>query len=75
LRVRQAGPGPVQEETTHTSTQRAKTLRFFAIAGRLPMDLQMVLCNITFKSPKDLVLTKFSEPEFKRLSHLAFWRH
>jgi hypothetical protein len=48
--------------------------RFFAIAVALPMDLQMVLCNKVFDSPKDLVLTKHSEPAFKKLAKPTIWR-
>jgi hypothetical protein len=39
--------------------------RFFKIASRLPMELQMVLCNRAFGSMKDTVLTKDSEPAFR----------
>ena len=42
--------------------------RFFAIAVKLPMDLQMVLCNRIFGSGKDIVLTKSSEPGFRKLA-------
>jgi len=41
--------------------------RFFQIAQRLPIELQMMLCNRVFGSCKDIVLTKHSEPAFKRL--------
>jgi hypothetical protein len=50
--------------------QNRKTKRFFVIARMLPMELQMVLCNRIFKSPKDLVLKKHSEPGFKKLAKL-----
>jgi len=42
--------------------------RFFALARALPLDLQMVLCNRAYHSPLNLVLTKYSEPAFRRLS-------
>lgn len=46
------------------SSKRMSAARFFNMAGRLPMDLQMVLCNRLFGSAKTLVLTKNSEPAF-----------
>jgi hypothetical protein len=66
--------------TTTTTTSRPtgrqeeredKAKRFFRIARKLPMELQMMLCNRMFNSPKDLVLRKDSEPAFKRLAKLA----
>ena len=41
--------------------------RFFQIALCLPMELQMALCNRVFGAGKDHVLTKHSEPAFKKL--------
>ena len=55
-------PAPTDDEAA------TNTRRFFAIAAALPMDLQMVLCNRMYGSHKDLVLTKHSEPAFKRLA-------
>jgi len=43
--------------------------RFFHITVQLPMELQMVLCNRVFGSGKDNVLTKCSEPAFRKLAH------
>lgn len=45
-----------------------KTFRFFKIAMRLPMELQMMLCNILFDYGKDVILTKDSEPAFRSLA-------
>jgi len=42
--------------------------RFFWVASRLPMELQMLLCNRVFGSRKEVVLTKYSEPAFMRLA-------
>jgi len=47
--------------------RQQKAQRFFAIALQLPMELQMTLCNRVHKSPKDIVLTKHSEPAFQEL--------
>lgn len=41
--------------------------KFFSIAMRLPMELQMVLSNRCFESGSDFVLTKDSTPAFRRL--------
>jgi len=49
----------------------AKAVRFFAMAKVLPMELQMVLCNRVFASLNDLVLTKDSEPAFRKLGKQA----
>ena len=50
-----------------------KAARFFQIAHCLPMELQMMLCNRVFGSWKNSVLTKHSEPAFKRLGRLYFF--
>jgi len=52
---------PRVESSTH------KAARFFQIAQALPMELQMVVCNRVFGSGKNSVLTKHSEPAFKKL--------
>jgi hypothetical protein len=52
--------------STSTSTSNAR--RFFAIALSLPLELQMIICNRMFRSPKDLILTTLSEPAFKDLA-------
>ena len=53
-----------------SSTTSKKAARFFQIAHCLPMELQMVLCNRVFGAGKNSVLTKHSEPAFKRLGRL-----
>jgi len=53
--------------STNTSKKAA---RFFQIVQLLPMELQMVLCNRAFGAGKNLVLTKHSEPAFKKLGRL-----
>ena len=42
-------------------------MRFFEMAAVLPIELQMVMCNRLFASPKDSVLTKHSELAFRGL--------
>ena len=51
-------------------TGEAETHRFFHIAAKLPMELQMLLCNRVLESVKDFVLLKYSEPAFWRLGNL-----
>ena len=48
--------------------------RFFAIASKLPMELQMVLCNRLFGLARDVVLSKFSEPAFRFYAKSYVWR-
>jgi len=43
-------------------------VRFFAIAGKLPMELQMVLCHRVVGSTKQNILHKNSEAAFKSLA-------
>ena len=47
-----------------------KATRFFQIVHHLPMELQMVICNRVFGAGKGIVLTKHSEPAFKKLGKL-----
>jgi len=51
-----------------TSTAVEAHQRFLGMIVRLPIELQMVVCNRVFGSPSDLVLTKHSEPNFKLLA-------
>jgi len=48
-----------------------RTERFFKIAERLPMELQMILCCRAVGSSKDIILTKDSEPAFKKLARIC----
>ena len=62
----------VGAESSTSSLSIKKAARFFQIAQCLPIELQMVLCNRVLGSGKDHVLTKHSEPAFKRLGkHLS----
>jgi len=58
----------VNEKTAHSCTKR-----FFRIASRLPLDLQMVLCNLIFGSPKDIIPLRDSEPGFQLLTRSTTW--
>ena len=42
------------------------TKRFFEMAMQLPLELQMLLCNTLFKVSSDHILSKDSEPAFKK---------
>ena len=47
--------------------------RFLRITSGLPMDLQMLLCNRMFGSPRDIVLPRDSEPGFRWLANPHTW--
>jgi len=51
-----------------------RTRRFFAICAKLPLDLQMVLCNVMFGSARSLVTSKDSEPGFRWLARITPWK-
>jgi len=55
-------------------TAPSDTRRFFRITSRLPLDLQMALCNRAFRSPKDIVLSRDSEPYFQCLGRSGTWQ-
>ena len=46
------------------------TARFFTVASKLPMELQMVLCHRAVGSMKQNILHKDSEAAFKSLSRI-----
>ena len=48
--------------------------RFLAIASRLPLDLQMVLCNRTFGSPREIVSVRHTETAFQWLARASTWQ-
>lgn len=53
--------------TNHVTNQ---AVRFFSVAKQLPMELQMVLCNLVAGSTATNILTVDSEPAFRSLAHL-----
>lgn len=52
--------------------KKKKTARFFSIARRLPMELQMVLCHRLVGSPKTNITGKMCEVAFKDLVKKLF---
>jgi len=58
----------INERTAHSFTRR-----FFRITSQLPLDLQMVLCNRIFGSPRDIILSRDSEPGFQLLTRTTTW--
>jgi len=59
----------INERTAHSYTRR-----FFRITSQLPLDLQMVLCNRIFGSPRDIILSRDSEPGFQLLARTTTWQ-
>jgi len=60
----------VSAESPSSSATSQQATRFFQIAQRLPIELQMMISNRVFCSQKSIILTKHSEPAFKRLGRL-----
>ena len=52
------------------SRPAADATRFFTIARKLPMELQMILCHRVVGSAKQNVLQKDSEASFKSLAKI-----
>jgi len=48
----------------------AAAARFFAIAKRLPMELQMILCHLVVRSKKQNIRLNDSEVPFKSLARI-----
>jgi hypothetical protein len=48
----------------------SKTASFFAIAKKLPTELQMILCHRVYRSGRDTILLKDSETSLKSLQFL-----
>jgi len=59
----------INERLAHPDTKR-----FFKITSQLPLDLQMVLCNRIFGSPRDIILSRDSEPGFHLLTRTTTWQ-
>ena len=62
--------GAESSSSSSSPLNNNKPARFFQVAQLLPMELQMALCNRVFGSCKDIILTKHSEPAFKKLGKL-----
>jgi len=50
------------------------TKRFFRMCARLPLEVQMIICNRAFRSPKDIILSRDSEPCFQLLDRSTTWQ-
>ena len=55
-------------------TAHFDTKRFFRLCARLPLEVQMIICNLVFVSPKDIILSGDSEPGFKCLARTTTWQ-
>ena len=47
--------------------------RFFSIARRLPLELQMIICHRVVGSPKEIIRAQDSESAFKSLAERLLW--
>ena len=59
--------GTESSVSSSSSSPLRKAARFFRMTQHLPMELQMMMCNRVFGAGKNSVLTKHSEPAFKKL--------
>jgi len=55
------------------TTTRTPAARFFSIARRLPLELQMMLCHRVVGSAKEIIPGKDSEVAFKELARRLPW--
>jgi len=55
-------------------TAQSYTKRFFRITSQLPLELLMLLCNRVFGSPRDIILSRDSEPGFQLLTRTTTWQ-
>ena len=65
LQLKPASDSAAQASSTVVS-------RFFAIASKLPMELQMLLCHRVFGSMRQNILRQDSEAAFKSLARTLF---
>ena len=64
----------VSDELLHVNeTAPAPAARFFNIARRLPLELQMVLCHLVVGSAKEIIPGNDSEVAFKSLANRLGW--
>lgn len=54
-----------------SSPEDEKKLRFFRMMAKLPIELQMMICNRLSGLDKDLILTRSTEPAFKLLARAS----
>ena len=65
-----ASDGLLEIKDTTTPTPAA---RYFSIARRLPLELQMVLCHFVVGSTKEIIPGKDSEVAFRELAKRLTW--
>ena len=59
-----------------TEQTPAPISRFFTITSRVPLEIQMILCNRLFGSARSVVRSRDSEPGFRWLSRPTIsWNH
>jgi len=64
----------VSDELLHVKdTIPTLAARFFNIARRLPLELQMIICHLVVRSPKEIIPGKDSEVAFKSLAESLLW--
>ena len=61
---------PASHPATPNPATTAAAIRFFAIASKLPMELQMLLCHRAVGSMKQNILRQDSEAAFKSLARI-----
>ena len=61
---------PASSPATIPNPATTAATRFFVIAKRLPMELQMILCRLAVGSRKQNILRKDSEAAFKALARI-----
>jgi len=66
----QLKPPPLAAASTPTDAVVGDVLRFFTIAAKLPLELQMILCYRTVGSKKQSILHRESEVAFKSLAKI-----
>jgi len=54
-------------------TPRSPAARYFSIARRLPLELQMIVCHRVVGSTKGIIPGKDSEVAFKELAQNLLW--
>jgi len=59
----------INERLVHSDARR-----FFRQCARLPLEVQMIICSRAFGSPKDLILSRDSEPGFRCLARATTWQ-
>jgi len=52
----------------------AALARFLGICARMPLELQMVICNRAYGSARNIVPSRDSEPGFRWLTNPTMWR-